>query len=260
MVNSEPNRLYKYSPINTNSLKGLINKEVWLSTNGAFNDPFELSYYLDNRVGMNEVIGQSLEKSKEEMKGKKPEEIAEIINRNSDWSGYMTEDTKINTFKDKNDQHLSQFGVYCLSETFRSILMWSHYANDHKGFCIEFERNERNTLGSKNTHKVNYKPNLPLLTLDDFKASNIAATAEKIFLTKFEEWSYEEEWRIVCPEGNKLYELPGNITKIIFGLKTSKEDMKTIYNITKDIEGIQYSKMSKDIASFSLSEKEIRNS
>ncbi|TOC13300.1 hypothetical protein CGJ90_24575, partial [Vibrio parahaemolyticus] len=33
----------------------------------------------------------------------------------------------------------SSFGICSLSKTFENILMWSHYADNHKGFVVEFE-------------------------------------------------------------------------------------------------------------------------
>ena len=32
--------------------------------------------------------------------------------------------------------------VVCLSETYDSMLMWSHYARNHTGYCIEYEFNK----------------------------------------------------------------------------------------------------------------------
>ena len=30
-------------------------------------------------------------------------------------------------------------GISCLSESDSSLLMWAHYANNHKGMCVEYE-------------------------------------------------------------------------------------------------------------------------
>ena len=35
----------------------------------------------------------------------------------------------------ENDLH---YGVICFSAIWNHILMWSHYANSHQGFCIGF--------------------------------------------------------------------------------------------------------------------------
>jgi len=33
----------------------------------------------------------------------------------------------------------NSFRIVCFSETYQSILMWSHYADQHRGFCIEYD-------------------------------------------------------------------------------------------------------------------------
>src|SRR3954471_5525958 len=37
------------------------------------------------------------------------------------------------------DQELGTRGVLSLSERWNSVLMWSHYADNHRGVCIEFD-------------------------------------------------------------------------------------------------------------------------
>ena len=36
---------------------------------------------------------------------------------------------------------ISQRGVACFTTELNNILMWSHYADGHKGFCLEFDTN-----------------------------------------------------------------------------------------------------------------------
>jgi hypothetical protein len=33
---------------------------------------------------------------------------------------------------------LAQIGILCLCKDHRNILMWSHYANEHRGFVVAF--------------------------------------------------------------------------------------------------------------------------
>jgi hypothetical protein len=45
-------------------------------------------------------------------------------------------------------------GVFCLSSDDRNILMWSHYAAKHKGFCIGY--NFSDTIFAAMLKEVNY--------------------------------------------------------------------------------------------------------
>ena len=47
----------------------------------------------------------------------------------------------INDFYVVLKQARDSLRVACFSETNRSILMWSHYAKNHQGFCIEYDFN-----------------------------------------------------------------------------------------------------------------------
>ena len=42
------------------------------------------------------------------------------------------------SFEERNKINLYERGVCCFSEKKDDILMWSHYADGHKGFCLEF--------------------------------------------------------------------------------------------------------------------------
>ena len=59
------------------------------------------------------------------------------------------------------------FKTTCLSENPKSILMWSHYASQHEGFCIEYDFNK--AIGSDfpldRLVKVKYSDDIPRLNL-----------------------------------------------------------------------------------------------
>jgi hypothetical protein len=93
-------------------------------------------------------------------------------------------------------------GLICFSEDFRSPVMWAHYGDKHYGVCLGFD--VRDDLAKK----VQYKPDRlkrlldtskPLLGLD-------AEKLEDVLLTKYQDWSYEREWRVFAP----LKERDGN--------------------------------------------------
>ncbi len=76
--------------------------------------------------------------------------------------------------------------------------MWSHYASNHRGFCIEF-RTDKLTAD-----KVKYRKSIPKIALFDVMAVNIETfnkahvVGQKIWealRVKLKEWRYEEEYR-----------------------------------------------------------------
>jgi hypothetical protein len=121
-------------------------------------------------------------------------------------------------------------GIYCLSEKKNNILMWAHYADSHRGFCLEFSIN--NCL---------FKPVFPC----DYNHNNslpVAKPAEEdfwvnektfpLFLKKAKDWGYEEEWRVLKPkEGPGVYLFPSEaLTGVILGYRMTYKNKIRIIN------------------------------
>ena len=188
--------LYKYVPFNQYSLAILINKEVWFSKAIDVNDPFEFIF----RLTKMEMFGQPVNKESLEIARKQAMEL----------------------------------GVFCLSDVKDDILMWSHYAEKHTGFCIEFERNDQNYFKPDTCIPIIYPEDNEILLIDN-DALETHETFSKIATTKSKHWTYENEWRIVSKEiGGKTHPLPGDISGIIFGCRMSAKDRDTIINILND--------------------------
>lgn len=87
--------------------------------------------------------------------------------------------------------------VACFSEINDSILMWSHYAQNHQGFCIEYDLNDWDCKGHlkpvRYTNKRHYIPGDFAGTLPPGSGNAIMDAA----LYKSDVWSYEKEWRLV---------------------------------------------------------------
>jgi hypothetical protein len=83
----------------------------------------------------------------------------------------------------KNDMAL-RFGMLCLSETWRNPLLWSHYADRHRGICLGFD--VQDAFVKKVTY-VNERIELhPPLSEE---------TMQCLLFTKYAGWNYEQEWR-----------------------------------------------------------------
>ena len=97
--------------------------------------------------------------------------------------------------------------VACFTQRYDSILMWSHYANKHKGFCIEYDATATNEDGDELKHyllPVIYSNHLGNLTqefthnIENNKELH-TAVYNKAFLRKSIDWKYEHEWRLILP-------------------------------------------------------------
>lgn len=171
---------------------------IRLSQISALNDPFEAAY---------------CEKSLDEL-------VSHFDNQNT----YDAEFGNIE-FSQYVKQRISHIGVICLSENKENLLMWAHYANDHKGilagimqypslgniFYNLFTSNPliNTSYGEKFSpfdgiaKPVKYRKAFRYKNDKyDYDYSNISAEGAdrvlyEVFMQKSDEWIYEQEHRIV---------------------------------------------------------------
>jgi hypothetical protein len=101
-----------------------------------------------------------------------------------------------------------KWGALCLSKEWNNPLLWSHYADKHKGLCLGFE------IGPKvEVLDLNYVDAVQQFSVDVFKkltatrhlpgAHTLSARSEakvplmRLLGTKFKKWEYENESRLL---------------------------------------------------------------
>lgn len=220
--------LYKYRAYNARSLSIIENRKIWFAKPDSFNDPFDCKIPFDHHLTLDQAVayGRKI--------GVPEEKLKVIVNSKGEIQKEFLEEWA-KTLK-KADEELESMGVFTLSEASNNILLWSHYANGHRGFCIEFERNSANKLGNYEiTRRVQYRLDYP----------TINPTKEDVFdlkfFTKASEWEYEREWRLVYDKGDVEEPLADvEISAIVFGLRLPDPHKEEIRKVTSDIVGIKY--------------------
>lgn len=86
------------------------------------------------------------------------------------------------------DEHNSVFGIVCFSQKWSNPLLWSHYADRHKGIAIEFNVPDHDPF-----YSVRYRRKRPIFP-DEISDEQI----NDLILTKFSPWRYESEYRCFC--------------------------------------------------------------
>lgn len=78
-----------------------------------------------------------------------------------------------------------KYGLICFCEVWENPLLWSHYADKHRGICLGFDVDRRGLC------PVNYmeeRSELPDAPTEEF--------ASQLYSTKYAGWKYEQEWRV----------------------------------------------------------------
>jgi hypothetical protein len=131
-------------------------------------------------------------------------------------------------------EKINNIGICCFSTLENSILMWSHYADYHKGICLTFDINQDPDF-FLTPCIVHYAQILPHFNYFNNNSKEIT----KLIRTKFTDWSYESEVRILKSnaeiQNNKnsanprIFKFKNEaLIEIIFGTNTSEEDIKII--------------------------------
>ena len=142
-------------------------------------------------------------------------------------------------------REVSQFlGIICFTPNPKNLLMWSHYANGHKGLVIGFNSDHHFLKESVRIRHVNYPPgderfvwNITLNRGDE----GYDEMGDTFVLTKSHHWQYEREMRAVLPldglerrligDGVLGYFLsfpPDLIEEVIIGYRTSSATEEAI--------------------------------
>lgn len=146
-----------------------------------------------------------------------------------------------------------QFKVTCLSERMDSPLMWSHYANKHFGFCLEYDfthtmikRYPDLIWAQLMLFPVIYNQKRPLISKAFFNSKtklhllkskklppNLINNIMLGLLYKSEDWGYEKEWRILQLKSDKpTMKLPP-ARKVFLGVNIEEEAKQKVIEIAK---------------------------
>jgi len=124
-------------------------------------------------------------------------------------------------------------GISCFSEKNDDLLMWSHYADSHKGFCLEFDCNREPFT---KMYPVQYSKEIPVVDPEKvlINTDNNIEIIERLLLSKYIDWQYEKEWRIIHREVKTSFRYETDaLTGIYFGNRINSTDLEIIITIIK---------------------------
>lgn len=135
------------------------------------------------------------------------------------------------------------------AEEFANELLWSHYADNHRGVCVEYLLDSSLTKSAANNDKIVsffsdaiYLDNIDLIKHD--KSINL----HEGFFAKSKAWSYENELRYLYfdIDGSGDFasiKIPNMIKSIMFGIRCAEDKKRQIISIMR---GRKYSTIRDD--------------
>lgn len=238
-----PNYLYKFREFDSKGYyKALLSKNVlFFSSPRHFNDPFDCKVFPKYNFGTDAEI---LRKFIEMVRNKSPNAPESFIKKqaNLEFKKNISSIRNPDQFLSRANKHVENFyGICSLTENKSNLLMWSHYADSHKGFCVEFDAKKlleicQNYITIKELiilRKIIYSKSYPLINPYDRDYDN---SFFDWVITKSNDWEYENEWRLIYfkhPD-NKIDFPDSIISSIYFGAKCIDEHIIEIKQLLKN--------------------------
>ena len=234
-----PASLYHYQDfqpnLHTDRVADILqNHRMYCSNPADFNDPWDCKPYFDPALLDDPVNHAATAESliATHIPGRNDEMINQQLRTNS---AFLKK--AIHDFSERQSKFITtRWGVYCLSSDPSLTLMWSHYSGNHSGLCLEFAVNN-SKFG--NAQEVHYQKEYPALLIHE------PESYLKMLLIKSDVWTYEQEFRLICPRftdvkqhplimnGNYLSIGPRDLKSIIVGCQANNESIQTIRGLVE---------------------------
>jgi hypothetical protein len=216
-----PKKLFKFRQLDEKTISIIVSNVIYFASPDQFNDPFDCRLRFIHDFSPSEWEVFLTEQMRKYATNLSEEQIAASVKQRMDERFYESPLFLDFLYDMVLAQVLPRTGVLSLAEKSNNILMWSHYADSHKGCVLEFSTKEDRVFG--NAQPVVYHETYPKL---DFRKCIADANTfvEAMLLSKSAFWKYEKEWRTLGTDGPGLYKFsPSALTGIILGHQMPQE-------------------------------------
>lgn len=236
--------LYHWDKFCEDRLRALVrDKRIYCSNPADFNDPWDCKLHFNTDVLKDPIERQKhaqwaldLCQRKAPMAPEAQERMRQTFLNNPEATSVLINQLSAELAIDIAEQ----YRVYCLGPDPKNLLMWSHYADSHRGICLKFSL--RNDIFCS-ALKCEYTSTFPAIKL--YNDSDEAALIALLF--KGDVWRYEKEYRVITKEkskalpgtesllsdGNFLQFPKGALTSIITGCQS---DHERIHDLVKSVD------------------------
>ena len=214
---------YKYRSFNRFTNNIILNSSLYFSSPNNFNDPFDCQLSYKDKYTKREI----------------KDFFIDLLKQNSH-ENYRLKDLLKNP---------------------SSILMWSHYSDNHKGLVFEFKPFKNSLCFETPIPPISVKYVKSYIPLSyAHTREELHKYQQDILLTKFVDWRYEEEYRVLHLEeqGERKFE-KGELLSIIFGAEATDKNINDMILLRKknNFTHVKFKKAKKVFGLLSLSFEDI---
>lgn len=226
--------LFRFMSFNIESTEYIehlfLKRRLYHALAEELNDPFEGKphFTMGNPANSAQKIRKHLIKSLIKS-GQKRKDAEKVVSASMKIPNFVEE-----SMNKLLEEAFMKLRVCCYTTSNKNLLFWSHYADSHKGFCIEF----RTDLAPISfAQKVEYTKTYPQVV---YPIDNIGG--RRMALVKSPDWSYEDEFRSLfiansctkmgIPHDGKSYIIPpSSIKNVYLGCQMSQESQDSLLSI-----------------------------
>jgi hypothetical protein len=231
---------YKYQVVNDYLLENLKHNQLYYNHPSNYNDPFDSKIYGYSECTEKQWIKDCMKTHLSISRDK----AADALKFNIE-EGRIHKKGKLIVTDTSYTENSSPLAC-CFSKEPDNILMWSHYANHHRGVCLSFKASHRPktiefkhateyglTVNSENIplYHVRYERGKPKIVdiLELYRTLNSELFLD-FLLTKSPCWEYEKEYRLISNDNINIKKFKKEeLEGIIFGLRIKYCDAYFVY-------------------------------
>lgn len=243
LIKTIPDKLYRFRSVNKDNIISFSSDEIYLNFPSNYNDPSDCMLHVDPEKVV-EVIFADSSLDENTVSGN------EFIPSQDYIKSMKAADYGIDTIQRVREG----VKVACFSEDVISPLMWSHYADSHRGFALRYDVKSFNSCNSDDCEYAQYchSSSIPLfpvyyknkrpdttpyacacalgvkndiIGIDDYYPIPLLP-----LIQKGKDWAYEKEWRYICRNiNNQSIEFKPDA--IYFGDQMNPRDKKHLAKI-----------------------------
>jgi hypothetical protein len=234
-------RYFKFRPVNKFLIESIVNPSWYFSAPAALNDPFDCNINLRSAFAGAAKVAS----------GHRRQFLESAIA-----SGDLL---------DNFGSSVETAGVCSFSLGCNQTLLWSHYAEHHRGVCIlyrfpgDFINDPSNGFLGLDTVKYGRRALKETLSTSPMEMKSFMNTLLQVYLTtKDGSWRPEREARILRPEPG-VFQIPADfIEQVCFGLRTTDADLNLVRKLVEAHTPCrQFCRMVKDEREFGFAMKRI---
>lgn len=262
------NSVYRYRSCTDCAVDAFKKDRLYFSTPKYFNDPFDAVIHVNENKLLASIFRDLDEGMVSYLDAKVDDPTSFVDTANKDFILRCTQDLNYRAaFLDRiqkmvqtvADSLLTNSKTICFCEEYLSTLMWSHYADYHKGFVLAYDREAlkhatcRNEQGEMipatlKLDKIRYQSQMkdygeffyeyfPTICKGVPPVLYSRFLAEMLF-SKTKEWEYEKEWRLCSvpidfTKPDPVHYISVSPWAVFLGAKMPAKQKWQLYNIAK---------------------------